>query len=355
MKDLAVLLAKFSDAHGLSGQESAVASLLLEELRPLTDEVRIDPIGNVIATRVGEGPVVMIAAHMDEIGLMVKHIDSDGFLRFVPVGGWFDQTLLSQRVFVHTREGKQLPGAVGAKPPHLMEDEERKKPVKIKDMFIDIGATNLADALEMGAEVGSPITVDRSLVRLGNGFVTGKALDNRAGMVMMVAAMSLLKGRKVKATVHAVGTVQEEVGLKGARTSAYGLTPDVAIATDVAVTGDHPGITRAECPIAAGEGPVITVLDANGRGIIVSPPVLRWLRGAAESASIPYQLEVGSGGNTDATAIHLTKAGIPTGVISIPTRYIHSPVEVLSLTDLENGAKLVAEAIRTASEHFQHR
>ena len=353
MKDLAALLAKFSNAHGLSGYEDAVASLLVDELTPLTDEVRIDPIGNVIATRAGDGPVVMVAAHMDEIGLMVKYIESDGFLRFVPIGGWFDQTLLSQRVFVHTRDGKMLPGVVGSKAPHIMDEEERKKPVKIKDMFIDIGATSLADAQYMGAEIGSPVSPDRSLVRLGNGFVTGKALDNRAGVAMMVAAMGLLKGRKVRATVHAVGTVQEEVGLKGARTSAYGLSPDVAIATDVTITGDHPGVTRTERPIAAGDGPVITVIDANGRGIIVSRPVLRWLRGAAESASLPYQLDVGSGGNTDATAIHLTKAGIPTGVISIATRYIHSPVEVLSLKDLESCTRLVAEAILTAHDHFQ--
>ena len=220
MKDLAALLAKFSNAHGLSGYEDAVASLLVEELTPLADEVRIDPMGNVIATRAGEGPVVMVAAHMDEIGLMVKYIESDGFLRFVPIGGWFDQTLLSQRVFVHARDGKMLSGVVGCKPPHLMEEDERKKPVKSKDMFIDIGATTLADAQEMGVDIGSPVSPDRGFARLGNGFVTGKALDNRAGMAMMVAAMGLLKGRKLKATVHAVGTVQEEVGLKGARTSA---------------------------------------------------------------------------------------------------------------------------------------
>ena len=352
MKDIAALLTKFSNAHGMSGYEDSVASLLAEEMTPLADEVRVDAIGNVISTRSGDGPVVMIAAHMDEIGLMVKFIESDGFLRFVPVGGWFEQTLLSQRVLVHTRDGKMLPGVVGSKPPHLMDEEERKRPLKIKDMFIDIGAVSAAGATEMGVDVGSPVTADRELVALGNGFVTGKALDNRAGVVIMLAAMRLLKGRKVKATVHAVGTVQEEVGLKGARTSAYGLTPDVAIATDVTITGDHPGITRTERPIAAGEGPVITVIDANGRGIIVSRPVLRWLRGAADKASIPYQLDVGSGGNTDATAIHLTKAGIPTGVISVPTRYIHSPVEVLSLADLDQCARLVAEAVRTAHEHF---
>ncbi|MBC7293952.1 MAG: M42 family metallopeptidase, partial [Thermoleophilia bacterium] len=341
--DIASLLARFSDAHGLAGYEDEVADLLQSELAPYVDEVQRDILGNVIATRRGEGPEVMIAAHIDEIGLMVTHIEEEGFLRVVPVGGWFDQMLLGQRVIVHTRDGKRLPGVVGSRPPHIMDEEERKKVVKLKTMFVDFGARSVADAEKLGVEVGSPITIDRHLVNLANGFVTGKALDNRAGVVMMVAALRRLASKKVKATVYAVGTVQEEVGLKGARTSAYGLSPDVAIATDVTITGDHPGVTRAEAHPVAGAGPVITVLDAGGRGLIAPRPVLRWLRAAAERAAIPYQLEAGGGGTTDATAIHLTKAGIPTGVISVPTRYIHSPVEVVSLDDLEKGAELVAE------------
>ncbi|MFH1833847.1 MAG: M42 family peptidase, partial [bacterium] len=148
MKDIAALLAKFSNAHGLSGYEDDVASLLRDEMEPLVDEVRVDKMGNVIATRSGKGPVVMVAAHMDEIGLMVSHIDDDGYLRIVPVGGWSDQTILGQRVMVHTRDGKRIPGAVGSRPPHLMDVEERKRLIKIKDMFVDCGATNAANAAE---------------------------------------------------------------------------------------------------------------------------------------------------------------------------------------------------------------
>jgi putative aminopeptidase FrvX len=352
VKDIGALLQMLADAHGLSGYEDDVASLLRREMETLVDEVRTDKMGNVIGIRNGDGPAVMVAAHMDEIGLMVSHIDDEGYLRIVSVGGFFDQTILSQRVVIHGRDGKTLHGVVGSRPPHLMDAEERKKMVKIKDMFVDCGATSAANAADLGVEIGSPITLDRHLVHLGNDLVTGKALDNRAGVAMLIAALHKLKGKTVRATVQAVGTVQEEVGLKGARTSAYGLSPDVAIATDVTIPGDHPGVSKNEAHVAVGKGPTITILDAAGRGVIAPRPVVRWLREAAEQAAIPYQLNVGDGGNTDATAINITKAGIPCSVISVPARYIHSPVEVLSLTDLENGAALIAAAIERAHEYF---
>jgi putative aminopeptidase FrvX len=168
----------------------------------------------------------------------------------------------------------------------------------------------------------------------------------------MVAALALLKDKDVKATVQAVGTVQEEVGLKGARTSAYGLSPDVAIATDVTIPGDHPGVTKGESSVSLGKGPVITIIDAAGRGVITPRPVLRWLRETAEKNSLPHQMQVGNGGNTDATAISITKTGIPCSVVSVATRYVHSPVEVLSLRDLEQGAALIAAAIESAHLYF---
>lgn len=351
MKEIERLLALFADAHGVSGHETAVGSLLAGELEPLVDKVTEDAMGNVVGTRSGNGPSVMIAAHMDEIGFMVKYIDESGFLRFVPLGGWFAQMVLGQRVLVHGSKGP-ITGVIGAKPPHIMEDEERKKVVQMKDMFIDVGATSADDAAELGLEIGSPVTLDRSMVYLANGFVTGKSFDDRAGVVMMVAAMQRLKRKKVKATVYAVGTVQEEVGLKGARTSAYGLDPDAAIISEVTIPGDHPGVTKEQRHVVSGKGPVLTVVDADGRGVIVPRTVLTWLRGAADTGKIPYQLDVGSGGTTDATAIHLTKKGIPTGVVSVPTRYIHSPIEVLALDDLDKGADLLVQAVLSAHKHF---
>lgn len=355
--DLRRLLAELADAPGVSGHEAAVTEIVGRALEPVTDEVTVDALGNVIATRRGTrdtAPVLMIAAHIDEIGAMVKYIDDDGYLRFVPIGGWFDQTILAQRVTVHGTAGP-LTGVIGSKPPHVMEDDERKKPVKLKDMFIDIAAKDADDAAALGVEIGSVVTMARGLTDMANGFVTGKALDDRAGVAMMIAAMQRLADKDVPATVHAVGTVQEEVGLKGARTSAYGLDPDVALVSETTIPGDHPEISAQQRHIKIGKGPTLTVADANGRGVIVPRPVLAWLRATADTAGIAYQLDVGSGGTTDATAIHLTRAGIPTGVLSVPTRYLHSPTEVLSLADLDRCGELIAQAVLTVHEHFSRR
>ena len=352
LEETAQLLARFSNTHGPSGFEDEVASLLKEELKSLVDEVTVDKMGNVIGIRRGNGPSLMIAAHMDEIGLVISHIENEGYLRFVPVGGWFEQTILGQRVVVATRDGRWIPGVIGSRPPHLMDAEERKKTLKLKDMFVDCGAENADAVTALGIEIGSFVVLDREACRLGNDLFTGKALDNRAGIVMMLTALKLLREEEIPATILAVGTTQEEVGLKGARTSSYGLYPDVAIATDVTIPGDHPGVTRSEAPVQVGKGPCITILDAAGRGVIAPRSVLRWLKESAEAAAIPYQLEVGNSGNTDATAISITKSGIPCSVVSIAARYIHSPVEVVSLRDLQHGAALLAAAVRSVNRYF---
>jgi len=349
MNDLQNLLEKLSNAHGVSGYEGSVRQVVEEEVRPYVDEIRTDRMGNLITTKRGGSPVVMLAAHMDEVGLMTKYVDERGFVHFTKTGGWFDQTLLNQRMILHTEHGK-LYGVIGSKPPHVMKEEDLKKPVKADEMFIDVGATSKEDAEKIGVKAGTPITPDMEFKSLGNDRVTGKAFDNRAGCTMLIGALQQMKD--VKATVHAVFTVQEEVGLKGAKTSAFGLNPDVAVATDVTITGDHPGIEKKDSAIEMGKGPAVTVSDAEGRGIIVPESVLKWLKEAAESNNIPYQLDVGIGGTTDASAIHLTREGIPTGVISPPSRYIHTPVSVLSMGDLENCAKLVARAVEIVDRFF---
>ncbi|MCE8422411.1 MAG: M42 family metallopeptidase [Candidatus Methanoperedens sp.] len=349
MTDLKSLLEKLSNAHGVSGYEGNISKIIEEEVRPYVDEISMDKMGNLIATKNGGSPSVMLAAHMDEIGLMIKYVDEKGFARFTKTGGWFDQTLLNQRMILHTENGPMY-GVLGSKPPHVIKEEDKKKIVTADDMFIDFGATSKEDADKIGVKAGTPVTSDCEFKVLGNDRVTGKAFDNRAGCVMLIDALRQMKD--VKATVHAVFTVQEEVGLKGARTSAFRLTPDVALATDVTITGDHPGIDKKDSAIEMGKGPSVTVSDADGRGIIVPDSVLKWLKEAAESRNIPYQLEVGSGGTTDASSIHLTKEGIPTGVISMPTRYIHTPVSVLSMSDLEKSAELIARAVEIVDRFF---
>ncbi|MFA5221835.1 MAG: M42 family metallopeptidase [Methanoregula sp.] len=337
------LLKKLSNAHGVSGSEGSVLSLIKKELKGSVDEIREDGMGNLIAVKRGNKFKVMLAAHMDEIGLMVKYIDEKGFLRFVALGGWYGPTLYNQRVVLHGSKGPCM-GVIGGKPPHMMDEEERKKGVKVDEMFIDVGAQNKGDVEELGIDIGTPVTIDREFATLANNRVTGKAFDNRAGVAMLIKT---LKAVETPFTIYGVFTVQEEVGLKGARTSAYALDPDCAIATDVTIPGDHPGIEMKDAAVEMGKGPVITIVDASGRGLIANRAVVKWLGKAAEEHSIPVQVEVGSGGTTDATAIHLTKAGIPSTTLSIPARYIHSPVEVLDVRDIEAGVNLLVAALKT--------
>jgi putative aminopeptidase FrvX len=351
LTEIKSLLEKFTNAHGISGFEHDIRELLEKELEPYVDTMRRDCMGNLIAIKNGEGPSIMLAAHMDEIGLMVRYIDENGFLRFVGIGGWFDQTLLNQRVVVHGTKGS-IPGVIGSKPPHVMKDEDRKKPVKLDDMFIDIGAKDREDAENLGIEIGTTASLDREFVSLANGKVTSKAFDDRAGLVILIEVMKRLSEHKIEANVYAVGTVQEEVGLKGAKTCAFGVCPNIALALDTTIPGDHPGISKTDSSLELGKGPVITVADASGRGLLVHPQILKWLKETATENEIPYQLGVGSGGTTDATSIHLTKEGIPTGTVSIATRYIHSPVEVLDTADIEACVSLIAKAIENVGRYF---
>ncbi|MCD6210921.1 MAG: M42 family metallopeptidase [Methanophagales archaeon] len=353
MRELKELLARLAEAGGISGYEGAIREIVEEELREYVDEIRTDRLGNLIARKGGKSPSVMIAAHLDEIGLMVKQIEPEGFLRFSTIGGWFDQTLLNQRVVLQPQlegEGGDIVyGVIGSKPPHRMKKEEREKVIKAEDMFIDIGAKSEEEVSKLGITIGTPVIIDGYFTSLINDRVTCKAFDNRSGVAVMIEA---LRRVNTEFELYAVGTVQEEVGLKGARTSAFELNPDVAIAIDTDIAGGHPGIEKKETTVELDKGPVITVSDASGRGIITPPAVLKWLKDTASRYNIQYQLSVSEGGTTDATAIHLTRGGIPTGVIGVPTRYIHSPVELLSLNDLDKCAELIARALEHVGEFF---
>lgn len=332
------LLKRLSEAQGVSGFEDDVREILIKELEPFTDYIGVDDLGNLIATREGEENAknIMLAAHMDEIGLMVKYIDDDGFLKFTKIGGINDQMLLNHDVTIHTPKGPVL-GVIGSKPPHRMKAEEKKKITTHDKMFIDIGASSKEEA-EKKVNVGDPITIRQKFHSLTRDRVMGKAFDNRVGCAILVEVMKQVES---KATIHAVGTVQEEVGLKGARTSAYRLNPDLALALDVTIAGDHPGIQKEDAPSKLGGGPAITLLDAGGRGIITHPHIKELLINVAQEEDIPYHVEVSEGGTTDASVIHLTRRGIPTGVVSVPTRYIHTPVSVVSMQDIHNTVKLI--------------
>ena len=223
-----------------------------------------------------------------------------------------------------------------------MKAAELKKIIEFEDMFIDIGASSKEEALKR-VNIGDPIIIKQEFKELDNKLVMGKALDNRVGCAILI---EVLKQAESEATLYGVGTVQEEVGLKGAKTSAFRINPDMALALDVTISGDHPGIKEEEAPAQAGKGPAIILTDASGRGLITHPQVKELLISTAEEEGIPYQLEVSDGGTTDATSIHLTGEGIPTGVISPASRYIHTPVSVINLDDVENTVKLIVAVLK---------
>ena len=288
----------------------------------------------------------MLAAHMDEIGLLVKTVSKEGFIQFAKIGGIDDRILLAQNVIVYTEKGP-LHGIIGSKPPHIQKEDERKKILTYDELFIDIGAENQEETRKMGVKIGDPIGFDVKFFKIGKNIVAGKAFDDRVGCAAMIEAVKRLKN--AECTIYAVGTVQEEVGLRGATTAAFGIYPDIGIALDVTIAGDMPGVKEAEAPIKMRKGPSLTVADY---GLITHPKVLRLLVDAAEECKIPYQLETGLPGSTDAARISLTREGVPCGVISIPTRYIHSPSSLLSLSDVENTIKLTVAAIQKIPKHF---
>ena len=336
------LLEKLSNAPGISGFEEEIRKIIFNELDGVVDEIKIDEMGNLIAVKNGDlnGKKIMLAAHMDEIGLMVRYIDSDGFIKFSKIGGINDQMLLNQDIYIQTSDG-DVNGVIGSKPPHKMKKSERDKVLEYDKMFIDIGAANKEEALKM-VQIGDPIIIKQNFQDLGDSLVKGKALDNRAGCAVLV---EVLKRVNSSATIYGVGTVQEEVGLKGAKTSAFRINPDMAFALDVTIAGDHPGIKSEEAPSKLGEGPTIVLADQSGDGIITHPKIKKLLITVAEKENIPFQLEVSEGGTTDGTAIHLTRQGIPTGVISPPSRYIHTPVSVVNMEDIENTVKLIVAVL----------
>ncbi len=345
---LAENLEKLSVACGVAGREEDVRNLLIKMLEPYADEVKVDKMDNVVAVKKGrkDKPRVMLAAHMDEVGLMVKTITKEGFLQFTKMGGIDDRILLAQEVRVLS-EKTILPGVIGSKPPHIQKEEERKKIVSYDEMFIDIGAENRDDAKAMGVKIGDPVAFNGNYIRLGKDTVLGKAFDDRTGCAVMVETLKQLG--QTDCTVYAVGTVQEEVGLRGAATAAYGVDPDVGIALDVTIAGDVPGVREFDTSVKMGKGPALSVSDS---GLITHPKVLRWLMETASQNGIEYQLETGLLGTTDAARMALTRQGVPSGTISIPARYIHSPVGLVSMKDLESCAKLAALAVEKIQSRF---
>lgn len=323
-----------------SGFEQAAQEVYRKFVKKYADEVKTDVHGNVIAQKQGSGKLrFMVVGHADEIGMMVNHIDENGYIHFLPIGGIDSSMLPGIRVNVY--HGKNVyRGVIGRKPIHLLRDDERNKSAKFSDLWIDIGAKDKKDAEKM-VEVGDFITFSPGLENLNNDLVTTKATDNKAGVYVAAALLHELRNSKISANVYAVSSVQEEIGLRGARTSAYGIEPHVGIAIDVTHATDYPGMDKNRMgDVKCGKGPVISV------GANINPKVFQLLKEAGKKAKVSYQVEAAPRATgTDANIIQVTRAGVATGVVSIPNRYMHTPNEIISLKDLDETVKLLAKFV----------
>lgn len=318
--------------------------MLKVELEGYADETHVDKLGNIMFWHRGEEgkPLVMLAAHMDEVGFLVRHIEEQGYLRLYS-WGVVPNLLPGQRLLFRGKEG-DLKGVVGTKPPHIMSEEERKKPVVLDDLFVDIGTCTREEAEKKGAYVGMTGVFDVDFVDLGEGYYRGKALDDRAGCYVMTEVFKSLKGSHFN--VVAVGTVQEEVGLRGSKTAAYQVDPDYGLALEGTFAVDMPGMAPHMIPAALKKGPVVTIADAS---IIAHPKVFNTIVEAAEAGKIPYQFKKIPSGGTDAGSIHLTKGGIPSGTIAVPCRYIHGPAAITTIEDIENTIRLARAFVERLS------
>jgi len=328
-----------------SGFEQPVQRIVRDEAAKLADEVRTDLHGNVIAVKNPSGtPRVMLAGHCDQIGLMIQHITDEGYLKFAQIGGVDPTVLAGQRVIVHSEHGP-VPGIIGRKPVHVMKPEERGGKIELTDLYIDLGVCGKKAAAKL-VEVGDPVTFELGMQSLAGDLRFAAGFDDKVGVFVAMEVLRLLQKEDVACAIYSVSTVQEEVGLRGAQTSAFGIAPLVGIAIDVTHASDCAGVDPGQCgEIKMGSGPAI------GRGPNINPVVGRMLIDTARKEKIPYQVEpCPRSTGTDANAIQVSRAGVAAGLISIPNRYMHTPVEVISLSDLENAARLIAAMLRTIDE-----
>ncbi|WP_261133195.1 M42 family metallopeptidase [Bacillus sp. Marseille-Q3570] len=343
------MLKELTDAKGIPGDESEPREVMKKYIEPYADEVYFDNLGSLVAKKQGSknGPSIMLAGHLDEVGFMITRIDDKGFLRFQTVGGWWGQVLLAQRVTIKTKNGDVV-GVIGSKPPHILTPEARKKPVPIKDMYIDIGATDKENALEIGVRPGDSVIPYFEFTVMSNPkMLLAKAFDNRIGCAIVAETMKQLKKIKHPNTVYGVGTVQEEVGLRGAKTTANMIKPDIAFAIDTGIPGDTPGVTDRDALSKLGEGPQIIIYDAK----TISHKGLRdFVLETAEKNNIPYQIDTTPGGGTDAGNIHITHDGVPAISITMATRYLHTHASMIHRDDYDHTVRLMVELVKGLDE-----
>ncbi|MCW4040295.1 MAG: M42 family metallopeptidase [Candidatus Bathyarchaeota archaeon] len=336
------LLQQLSDAFGPPNDETDVKTILRHELSEFADQTTEDALGNLFMSLDGDEkyPRVMLAAHMDEVAFLVTHIEVTGFLRFHTLGGITPHVMPGQRIRLRGTQGP-VSAIIGTKPPHVMSDEDRKKLVSLDNLFMDIGANSESEVKSKGIDIGTVGVFDVKFQDLGNGYLLGKAFDDRVGCAVMVQVVKKL--HKLNRQVVAVGTVQEEVGLRGARVAAWQVDPQYGLALEGSFTADVPGSLPHQISAKLQSGPVIAIAD---RTTLTHPTILNTLIQVGKQHKIPFQFKKIPRGGTDAGAIHLTKAGIPSGTVAVPCRYIHGPASILHITDYENTIQLVTQFVK---------
>lgn len=345
MKANIKLLKELCELKGISGYEKEVRKYMENEFLHIVpkDAISYDGLGSIIARKEGEkdGPKIMLAGHMDEIGMIVTKITDDGYLKFQTIGGWWSQVMLAQQFTVTTTEGKEYEGVIGSKPPHLLSPDDLKVPAKIDDMFLDIGVKDKAEAESLGIKTGDmicPLIAFRPLTNPN--YLLGKALDDRLGCAIVIEVLKGLINDSHPNVVYGVGTVQEEVGLRGARTTGTVIEPDICFALDVGIAKDTPGTDNS---VKIGAGPGIFVYDG---GLIGHVGLREMVLAVADEEGIPYQLDYLQRGGTDAGAVHVTNGGVPSMSFCIPTRYIHSHTSIIHKDDYENAVRLITAVIK---------
>lgn len=339
------LMEELVNTNGIPGYEQGVKQVVKKQLHHLSEEILTDRLGGVAGKKTGNanGPRILLAGHLDEIGFMVTHITDSGFLRFQPLGGWWSHNMLSHRVVVQSRKGEYL-GIIGSKPPHALKLEERRKVMDVKDIFIDIGANSRSEVEEMGIRPGDGIVPVSDFFTMRSGEIWGgKALDNRAGCALAIEVLRQLQDEAHPNVVYGGATVQEEVGVRGAGILSELVRPDVAFALDVGVSYDIPGLGGHSGEAAMGDGPLMFILDHT---MIPHTGLRNLVMDTAEELDIPLQVDALMGGGTDGAKFHLHGIGCPTVVIGFPVRYVHSHNSLMARSDFEEAARLLVAVIK---------
>ena len=324
------LLKRLCNATAVSGDEQEVRDILLAELEGCADDISFDGLGSFIARRGNRGPKVAIVGHMDEVGFMVSHITEEGFIRFTTIGGWWSQSMLNHRVTLRTREGKHVPGVIGSVAPHALSDKQKQQPVDFDEMFIDIGANSREEVAKSGISIGDFISPEANFAHWGEDKIVGKALDNRAGCALMAELFQAVNNPDI--TLYGVASVEEEVGLRGAQTSAEHIKPDVVIVLDTAVAGDVPGIDKIKFPLKLGHGPAAMLFDKR---YFPNQKLTALLKECAANTESPLQFCIMKTGATDGGRYNVMGGGRPVLALCLPTRYLHANSGMISESDYD--------------------